>query len=64
MGRHEIDVTIGADGEIEFHMKGMKGKGCLKVLEEFEKALGKVKSAPTPTAEMYQTEQAKGKVGR
>ena len=55
MAKHDIEVTIDAKGEVEFHAKGMKGKGCLSILKEFEKALGKQVAEPTPTAEMTET---------
>jgi len=64
MAKHEIEVTISPTGEVEFHLQGLKGKGCLKILEEFERALGKAKGAPKGTAEMYETEKVTGKVGR
>jgi hypothetical protein len=31
----QINVTIGADGEVSIDLSGYKGKGCDKVLSDF-----------------------------
>jgi hypothetical protein len=58
---HEIEVTIGPDGEVEFHVEGLKGKGCVPLLREFERALGKAVTdgkgdGVKHTVEYHQTE--------
>ncbi len=51
--KHEIEVTISPAGDVEFHVEGMKGKGCLTVIKEFERELGKAVST-NATQEMYE----------
>lgn len=36
----EIEITIGKNGQVKLHVRGMKGKKCLALTEELEKALG------------------------
>ncbi len=36
----EIEITIGKNGQVKLHVRGMKGKKCLVLTEELEKALG------------------------
>jgi hypothetical protein len=36
----EIEITIGKNGQVKLHVRGMKGKKCLTLTEELEKALG------------------------
>jgi hypothetical protein len=36
----EIEITIGKNGQVKVHVRGMKGKKCLALTEELEKALG------------------------
>ena len=64
MAKHDIEVTIDENGKIELHVVGHKGKGCLKLLDEFEKALGKRTGDARPTDEMYQSETQTQKTGR
>ena len=54
MAKQEVEVTIEEDGTVEFKAHGFKGKGCLKALEELQKALGAARGAPKPTPEMYE----------
>lgn len=43
--KQEIEFTIDEEGNVEFDIAGMKGKGCMDVANELAKALGtKVKS--------------------
>jgi len=38
----ELEIRIGADGEISVEVIGVKGGGCLKITQELEAALGEV----------------------
>ena len=40
MDVEEIEITIGKNGQVKLHVRGMKGKKCLVLTEELEKALG------------------------
>ena len=55
MAQREFDITIGADGTVELHVKGFKGKSCLEVVKLFEQMVGEVKSAQN-TTEFYEPE--------
>lgn len=52
-----IEVTVGADGNLEVETKGYKGNECLKATEEIENAIGK-RGRSRATPEAYQREQA------
>ncbi len=54
MEPQEIEIKINSEGEVTFYVKGVKGKGCKKLTEAIEKALGEVESR-TYTSEYYQT---------
>jgi hypothetical protein len=51
--QHEIELFISEDGEIKVHIKGMKGPGCLKVLDSLAKNVGPVKDKQL-SAEYYE----------
>ncbi len=51
----EIEFSIAADGSIEIHPKGVKGKKCTDLTKEIEEALGIVKNV-TYSAEYYEQE--------
>ena len=36
----EIEITIGKNGQVKLHVRGLQGKKCLVLTEELEKALG------------------------
>jgi hypothetical protein len=64
----EIEVEIDSEGNVTFHVKGIKGKGCLQVAEALEKVLGPIKEKKL-TSEYYEVEvskrgEIKGKVGK
>jgi len=60
--KHELEISIGPDGTIEFEVKGVKGADCLELTRELEEALGVVKSR-TNTSEFYQqAEEQKEKI--
>ncbi len=56
MPQREFDITIGPDGNVELHVKGFKGKGCLEVMKLFEQIVGEVKSQ-RETSEFYEPEE-------
>lgn len=49
----EIEVVIGADGNVRFETHGLKGQGCLTETSALEKALGRVVRREK-TREFYQ----------
>ncbi len=53
----EIDVEIDEKGQLQVHVKGRKGKGCLEILEIIEQAVGRVTDKRL-TEEYYEQEQA------
>lgn len=64
----EIEMEIGPDGEVKFHVKGVKGKGCLQYEELLRQLLGPVKDRQL-TSEYYEQEvrlsgEIQGKVRR
>lgn len=56
MAQREFDITIAADGTVELHVKGIKGRGCLEVVKLFEKIVGEMKSQEQ-TNEFYEPEE-------
>lgn len=52
MQAEEIEIKISENGDITFHVKGVKGKGCSSLTEAMEKALGTVKNR-TFTTDYY-----------
>ena len=56
MPQREFDITIGADGNVEVHVKGFKGRSCLEAVKLFEQIVGEVK-AQEKTSEFYEPEE-------
>jgi len=56
MPQREFDITIGADGNVELHVKGFKGKGCLEAMKMFEKIVGELQSQ-RETSEFYEPDE-------
>jgi invasion protein IalB len=56
MPQREFDITIGKTGEVELHVKGFKGKGCLAAVKIFEEIVGEMK-AQQATSEFYEPEE-------
>ena len=54
----EIELFISDDGELKVHIKGMKGPGCIKVLDDISKEIGTQKEK-TLSAEYYEKPQDK-----
>jgi hypothetical protein len=40
MDLQEIEVTIGKDGKVQLHVRGVKGDACLDITRALEEALG------------------------
>lgn len=51
--KHEIELFISDEGELKVHIKGMKGAGCLKILDSLAKEVGVEKSRQL-TGEYYE----------
>ena len=56
MAQREFDITIAADGTVELHVKGFKGKSCLEVVKLFEQIVGEATSTQK-TSEFYEPEE-------
>ncbi len=56
MAEREFDITIAKNGEVELHVKGVKGRACLDVVKVFEEIVGEMKSQQ-PTGEFYEPEE-------
>lgn len=52
----QIEITIAADGKITTKVNGVKGKGCLELTKELEKALGGAEKR-TKTPEYFEPEE-------
>lgn len=53
--RQEIEVFISDDGEIKFHIKGIKGHKCADIAKDIGKELGGLKGLAF-TSEYYEKE--------
>ena len=56
MPQREFEITIGKSGEVEVHIKGFKGRGCLAMAKIFEEIVGELKSQEQ-TSEFYEPEE-------
>ena len=56
MPQREFDIPIGPEGNVELHVKGYKGKGCLEAMKLFAQIVGEVK-ARHETSEFYEPEE-------
>jgi hypothetical protein len=56
MAQREFNITIGADGSVEVHVKGYKGKSCLEAMKIFERVVGEMKSQ-RETSEFYEPDE-------
>ena len=56
MPEREFEITIEADGSVELHVKGYKGKSCLEAMRIFEQLVGELKSQ-RETSEFYEPEE-------
>lgn len=55
MNAQEFEITIGTDGEVRVHMRGVKGKHCMDYAKWLSEVLGPIKSREM-TAEHYEPE--------
>ena len=55
MPREELEIEIGPDGQVQVHVKGLKGKKCLEYKKVFSELLGPVKETKL-TDEYYEEE--------
>jgi hypothetical protein len=44
MRGREFDINIAADGSVELHVQGIKGRSCLEIVRLFEKVVGELQS--------------------
>ncbi len=51
--KQEIELFISDDGELKVHIKGVKGPGCMKVLDSLAKETGELKNTQL-TGEYYE----------
>jgi len=51
--KQEIEVEIAPDGETRVHIKGIKGKSCMKYADLLKKVLGRIKEIKN-TSEYYE----------
>ncbi len=56
MPQREFDITIAADGGVEVHVKGYKGKSCLEVMKLFEQVVGELRDR-RETSEFYEPDE-------
>jgi Protein of unknown function (DUF2997) len=56
MPQREFNLTIAADGSVEVHVKGYKGKSCSEAVKLFEQIVGELKSEQK-TSEFYEPEE-------
>jgi len=56
MPQREFEITIAANGTVELHVKGYKGKSCLEVMKIFEQVVGEMKSRQE-TNEFYEPDE-------
>jgi len=56
MAQREFNITIGADGRVEVHVKGYKGRNCTEAVKLFEQIVGEIK-AEQKTNEFYEPEE-------
>lgn len=56
MPQREFDITIGPDGNVELHVKGYKGRGCLEAMKMFAQIVGELQSQ-RETSEFYEPDE-------
>ncbi len=56
MPEREFEITIGRTGEVELHIRGIKGRSCNDVVKLFEGLVGEIKSQQQ-TSEFYEPEE-------
>ena len=53
MSPEELEISIGKDGKVLVHMKGIRGKRCLEIAKWLEAAIGRTGEV-TPRSAMYE----------
>lgn len=63
---HDLEITVGLDGQVSVKVKGVKGPACSKIMGDVRKALGLEVVTDSSTGEFYEQAQvpATTKVGR
>lgn len=56
MPMRELEVSIAADGTVDVHIKGYKGKRCHEAAKMLEEIVGQMKSQ-RETSEFYEPEE-------
>lgn len=56
MAQREFEITIGADGNVEVHIQGYKGRSCSEAVKLFEQIVGEIRSRQN-TSELYEPEE-------
>ncbi len=56
MPQREFEITIEADGHVQLHVRGYKGKSCHEAVKMFERIVGEIKSQQM-TSEFYEPEE-------
>jgi hypothetical protein len=56
MAQREFDITIAADGTVDVHIKGYKGKSCSEAVKLFQQIVGEIRSQDN-TSELYEPEE-------
>ena len=56
MPERDYEITIEPNGEVQLHIRGYKGKGCLEAVRMFEQIVGELKSREA-TAELYEPDE-------
>jgi hypothetical protein len=57
MTPEELEITVGRDGKVLVHMKGIRGGRCLEIAKWLETAIGRTEEV-TPTAARYEPDGA------
>ncbi len=54
MASEEIEIEIGADGQVKVRTKGIKGEACKEYAAALARIIGRIESSE-PTSELYET---------
>jgi hypothetical protein len=53
MSQETIEVTVGPDGNVEIHVRGVEGMACVRITEELSRLLGSEVISHELTPEAY-----------
>ena len=56
-GKEELEISIAADGAVQVHIKGIKGKKCVDLMKKIEKEVGMIREQKC-TSEYYEQEES------